>query len=233
MKKMIILNHKMNLLYNELDKYIDNINKIKYSDIIICPTSLYIDKFIKESKYQIGIQNIDSNTIGYNTSLISLKQVKSMNIKYILVGHSETLESYEDSNLKIKWITDEKMIPIICLGEREKINSIYELHEKILCKIEKLFNNINLENEIIIAYEPYWAVGSGQIPNINQIEDIIKYIKKVFYDKYKKIPKVLYGGSILKSNINNILNIDNIDGIMIGNVSSNIDAITEILNNIN
>lgn len=232
MEKIIVLNNKMNGLYNEVNEYIDNLNKLKYSSIVVLPSVLYIDRFLHKAKYPIGIQNIDCNTIGYNTGSISLKQVLSMNIEYVLVGHSELNEPYEVSNQKIKWIMESKLIPIVCLGEREPIMP-NETFEKILCKIEKLFYNINVTNKIIIAYEPYWAVGSGNVPEIKQIENVVKYIKKIIFEKYKIKLKVLYGGSIDKDNINNVFNIKDLDGIMIGNNSFHIDSINQIINRIN
>lgn len=232
MNKLIVLNNKMNGLYNEIDEYINNLNKNDYSNIIVLPSALYIEHFMLKLKYPVGIQNIDSNTIGYMTGSISLKQVKSMKIKYVLVGHSEINEEYEVQNQKIKWILENKLIPIVCLGERE-YNEIDKTYEKILCKIERIFNDIDLSNEIIIAYEPYWAVGSGKVPETKQIKKIIEYIKKILIEKYTKNIKVLYGGSINKNNIKEILEINDLDGVMIGNNSFHIDSVNEIINQIN
>lgn len=229
MKKIIVLNLKMNLDYEEALKYVSDI-KNNISDLfntIFCPSYIYLDLF-KKSNYKIGSQNVFFPKNGSYTGEVSASQLKSMGINYSLVGHSERRKYFnEDDKMignKISFCLKEGITPILCIGE-----TLEEKHLKKTASIIKrqLFyalkeTNQDLIDDVIVAYEPVWAIGTGVIPTMLEIEDTIEFIKQTIKKDYNANVKVLYGGSINKNNIKEIIKIKNLDGLLIG--SSSIDA---------
>ncbi|MDD3048738.1 MAG: triose-phosphate isomerase [Bacilli bacterium] len=229
MKKIIVLNLKMNLNYEEALSYVSDI-KNKISDVfntIFCPSFIYLDLF-KASNYKLGAQNVYYPEKGAFTGEVSASQLKSMGIHYAIVGHSERRKYFNEDNKlvgnKIAFCLKEGLSPILCIGET--------IEEKQLKKTASVLKNQifyalkdadkDLINDIIIAYEPVWAIGSGKTPSILEIEDAIEYIKNNIKTIYDVNAKVLYGGSVNKENIKDIIKIKNLDGVLIG--SSSIDA---------
>lgn len=229
MKKLIILNHKMNLKYDEALSYINSIknNLGNIYDVIICPSSIYLNLF-KDSGYEIGSQNVYCEDNGAYTGEISPMQLQSMGIKYTIIGHSERRYYFiEDDSLinkKIASALKNNISPILCIGEKieEKESSRTELvlESQLLSDL----NNIDIQqlNNVIIAYEPVWAIGSGQTPTMDGINNTIKYIKDCINKKYNINLRVLYGGSVNKDNISEIMKIESVDGVLVGGAS--IDA---------
>lgn len=236
MNKIIVLNHKMNLTYNKLDEYIENINKVKTNNnIIICPSSLYLDPFKSKCKFSIGSQNVSNESSGAFTGEVSSLQLKSMGIEYSLVGHSERRNIFNETdeliNEKVMKCLENDITPIICVGEsleeKEKDETLIKINNQISHAILGI-NETNIK-ELIIAYEPIWAIGSGITPTIEEIKKISDYIYSIIKEAYKLKPIVLYGGSVNKTNIKEILKIDTIDGVLIGTISSKIEEIKEII----
>jgi triosephosphate isomerase len=226
-KKIIALNLKMNLNYDETLEYIDIIkNKISDSnEIVFFPSSIYLNMF-KNSDYKVGAQNVYYMDKGAFTGEISPLQLKSMGIDYSLVGHSERRIYFkEDDNLinnKIKGCLRNNLKVILCIGETDEERRLRKtafVLEKQLRNGLKDIDRNELE-DITIAYEPVWAIGSGKTPSINDIEDATVYIKKTIVKGYGIEPKVLYGGSVNKDNIRSILSIKNIDGVLVGSASN-------------
>ena len=152
-------------------------------------------------------------------------------IKYVLVGHSERrkYDTEVDINNKVSAILKNNMTPILCIGEtkidKELRRTSEVLKKQLLTAIDKIdFQN---ENEIIVAYEPVWAIGSNQYLSKEEIEDTLEYIKKLLIQNNVLNYKLLYGGSINDKNIKEILS-DKVDGYLIGNTS--VDKV--LLNNI-
>lgn len=238
MNKLIILNHKLNLNYDELNNYIEKINEIDTNnDIIICPSYLYLESFKNKCKFKIGSQNISNKIEGNFTGEVSAKQLNNLGIKYSLVGHSERRKYYYEDDLineKVLNCLRNNIIPIICVGESLEDKENGDLEVKINNQISQAILGIDdeIKKEIIIAYEPIWAIGSGITPEIKEIEYVINYIYDVI-NLYKLKPIILYGGSVNKENINKILSINNINGVLIGSISSKIDEIKEIINETN
>lgn len=237
MNKIIVLNHKMNLNYDELEEYIEKINKVKTNNkIIVMPSYLYIESFIKKSKYDIGSQNISNKLYGSYTGEISIIQLHSLGIKYSLVGHSEIRSNFNEIdeivNEKVRLCLNNDIIPIICVGETlsEKQNgdTFIKINNQISHAVLGL-DDISEKKEIIIAYEPIYAIGTGKTLTNEEIGKVINYIYEII-SKYKNIEfKILYGGSVNKENIKRILNIEKIDGVLIGTVSSKINEIIKII----
>lgn len=239
MNKQIVLNHKLNLNYDELLTYIEKINELNTNnDIIICPSFLYLEQFKKSCKYKIGSQNVSNQIEGNFTGEVSAKQLNKLNINYSLVGHSERRKHYyEDDNLindKVINCLNNNIIPIICVGESLEDKNNGDLELKINNQISQAILGIDdqITKEVIIAYEPIWAIGSGITPQIEEIEYVINYIYDIL-KAYKLKPVILYGGSVNKNNIKDILSINNINGVLIGSISSKIDEIIKIINELN
>lgn len=230
MKKLIVFNHKMSLLYDDLYSYIERTNNIDTdNDIIICPSNIYLEAFINNSDWSIGAQNMHYCTDELHTGEVSSNQLKSLGIEYVMIGHYERVSEFKESanvvNQKLIAALDSNIFPILCFGE--DIDEDYkEVLPKLLDSYLKDINNIDF---IIFAYEPIYAIGTGTLPNINKIKEVSEFISKHLEDKYGKKPSLLYGGSVDSSNITDIISIDTLSGVVIGNISSDIKEVERII----
>lgn len=237
MTKIIALNHKMNLNYDLVNEYIERINKVKTDNkIIIIPSYLYIETFIKNTKYDIGSQNLSNELNGAFTGEVSSIQLNSIGAKYSLVGHSERRNLFHETdeiiNEKTRQCLNHGITPIICVGETLSEHNNDETLVKINNQISHAIlglDDLNEKKEIIIAYEPIYAIGTGKAPEVQEIEIVINHIYEVL-SKYDNIDfKILYGGSVNKENIKKILDINKLDGVLIGTISSKIEDIIKII----
>lgn len=234
MNKFVIANHKMLMTSTNINEYLKKIKrKIKSNQVIICPTSIFIPYFLKQN-FEVGIQNVFYEEKGAYTGEISPKQAKSMEINYVIVGHSERrnyfLETNKEINQKIKLCLKNKLKVILCIGEtnEEKRNG---KTEKVLEKqiIENLEGIKNLKN-VIIAYEPVWAIGTKKTPTIKDIDIHIRYIKQLVKKHYNfNNICVVYGGSVNDKNIEEISKIESLNGVLVGGSSTDPDEFIKIV----
>ncbi|MEG0025966.1 MAG: triose-phosphate isomerase [Bacilli bacterium] len=236
LSKLIVGNLKMNLDLDEISSYLDIVNNnIDNRNVVICPTSIYIPYFLCQ-KYSVGIQNTFLTNQGAYTGEISPKQVDSMGVAYTILGHSERRlylkETDEMINKKIIAAVNNYMKVIICIGETLEERKMLKTDKVIKRQIISCLRNLNkkqLEN-IIIAYEPIWAIGTNQTPTNKDIGDMIAYIKMLVENhfQYSSI-KVLYGGSVNEKNIKKLNTIKGVDGYLIGNASTDANQFLKII----
>ena len=213
---LLLVNHKANL---NLEEIIEYERKIKSLDIIIFPTISYLSLF-QNGNYTLGSQDISEFEQSDKTGEINGKQLKSLNVKYTLIGHKERRidknETFQTLILKIKNCINNNITPLYCIGNE---------YEKDLNEIDEIIKIIN-NKEIILIYEPYENIGSD-IPNLTKINNYIINIKKYIKKKYNRTIKIIYGGGININNINMIMN-KNIDGIILTNSSLKIEELEQI-----
>ncbi len=224
---MIVLNNKCNLEKDEFINYLKSLETINH-ELILCPSTINIPEF-NSNKILLGAQNVSKAEDGPHTGEVSAKQLSSYGVKYCIIGHSERRieekETNRDINKKIKRLQKENITPILCVGEtkEERRKKVYKrvINQELR---EALVNIENVEN-IIIAYEPIYSIGTGIIPKINEIEEIIELIKK-------KLPnnKVLYGGSVSLNNKDELSKINSIDGYLIGGLGLHVEDLNKFLN---
>ena len=215
--KWIVSNHKMNLTKEEIENYVSQISSLKSTNkLVFCPSNIYLPYFQNQENYELGVQNVADRKMGALTGEVAVEQLKSLNVSYVIIGHSERRnilnESEEMIHQKIKLVLENDMIPILCIGE---IDSAF-------------LQQSNLER-LIIAYEPIWAIGTGKIPTPEEITTITEWIKDYIQKKYQVSCPVLYGGSVSVSNIDELSTVSNIDGYLIGGTSLDIEKLKVII----
>ena len=239
-KNIIIANWKMNLQSEEVKKLTSNIikgiaNNINESKKILCVPFLYLEtvkKLINETKNVfVGAQNCNENKKGAFTGEISCEMLNSMGVKHVIIGHSERREYYYETDeiieKKIFQLISNKMCPIFCCGETLEARENNSYFDYVDSQIDKsLFRlNSNQISKVIVAYEPIWAIGTGKVPQLKEIEEMHKFIRKKINNKYGKIISqnisILYGGSVNASNAKDIFNLPNVNGGLIGGASLN------------
>ena len=211
---------------NRVIKFSRNYKKKKLK-IIYCPPYTLLDSFskkIKKTKIELGAQNCHFEiSSGPFTGSISPSMLKKIGSNYVIIGHSENRSTGETDlqiNKKINSSIKSGLKIIFCIGEtlqqRKK-----RLTNKILRKqILKGINKIKNLNNILIAYEPIWSIGTGVIPKLHDLDKNINFIKNVLKNNFKiKNPKVLYGGSVNPKNVKNLASIKSIDGFLVGGAS--------------
>ena len=220
---------------NTLDKVIkfSKSKEIKKGRLIYCPPYTLISSFSKKfNNCQIGIggQNChESENYGPYTGSVNSRMLKNIGAHFVIIGHSENRANGEKDkliNLKIKSALEAKLKVIFCIGEtltekrKKKTQSI--LSKQIKVGLDSIKNRSN----ILIAYEPVWAIGSGIIPKSKDLFKTVEFIKNKFNGKSSK---VLYGGSVNPQNITNLKEINNIDGFLIGGASQNSKKFIDIV----
>ena len=208
---------------NSLNKVINFAKKFKKKNfkLIYCPPATLICPLSRKLKFtslEVGGQNChESKSYGANTGQINSKMLKDVGANYVILGHSENRQLGESDNLinsKIYSSIKSRLKVIFCIGETFKQKQKMITKKILENQIKKGLKNIKNKKDILIAYEPVWAIGSGLIPKESDLFETIKFIKS----KAKGI-KVLYGGSVNPKNINDLKKINNVDGFLIGGAS--------------
>lgn len=233
--KIIVGNIKMNMKYGEIANYTACFSRIHNKNIIICPSNIYIPYFLNYD-YSVGSQDVCSYEDENCTGEVSASQLSSIGVKYTMVGHNERRKKLNetdiDINRKIKNALKSKLKVILCIGENYEDFKLLKKDKVLKRQIrDALFGVEDLKN-IIIAYEPAWAIGSNNALDIKELDSTAKYIKDLIFDLYNQTIKVLYGGSINEKNIEKYNKVESIDGFLIGTASINPNQFIEIIDKI-
>ena len=213
-------------------------NRNKYRVIITPPYTLIesFAKFFKNKKISIGSQNCyQKEQFSSDTAAVSPYMLKSVGAKYTLIGHSDNRgEGDTDIMLKAKvaFALKNNLKVVFCIGENklEKKNkkTLSVLKKQLTNVLEKKFN----KNNLIVAYEPIWSIGTGKIPTEQELKKTTIHIKKVLRDLFKKnSPAVLYGGSVDGNTVEMFKQIKEIDGFLIGGASKSSKKFIDIIKN--
>ena len=178
----------------------------------------------------LGAQNVYFEDKGAYTGETSPLMLASVGVKYCLVGHSERRQYFYETdeivNKKVKKLLEKDINPIICVGETLEKRNEEKMYEVVEAQIKQALEGITKEQvnrNIVIAYEPIWAIGTGITATAEQAEDMCKFIRQVIEKMYdektaNKI-RIQYGGSVKPNNVSEILNMENIDGVLVGGAS--------------
>lgn len=228
MHKLVVANYKMN---GDTEFYIDHVKKfnklkVKDTDIVLCPPFVYLPFFnLKNKKITLGCQDVANVQKGKSTGQVSAEMLKEFNVNYAIVGHSERRSIGETNDLvadKVKVCFDNGIEPIICIGGSSKTVKESFLKNQIETALSKVQNK-----RVIFAYEPLWAIGSGLVPTIDNINQASKIIKDVC-TSLNFVPVVLYGGSVDDNNYKELIKA-NIDGFLVGGTSLKIDKFINLI----
>ena len=185
--------------------------------VVVALPSPYLSNF-KESNLNLAGQNVSNQSSGAFTSQLSAQMLKDCGAEYCLIGHSEARQYLMETNDNIKQkfdqLTQESIQPILCIGEPIEIKETSKTTDYLLDQLELLSSD---HENIIIAYEPIWAIGTGLTPDMEDIQLAVDCIR----GKFNKSIKVLYGGSVNSLNAANISAKTDIDGLLVGGASLN------------
>ena len=245
--KYFIGNWKMFGSFNDfkiiksINYYSRNSKKLsKNKKIVLCVPNTLIHFFkskLKSKFISLGAQNCHHHyDYGPFTGSVNASMLKKAGAEYIILGHSENRlegESNKTINKKITSSLNKNLNIIFCIGEtlieKRKNRTFQVLKKQILHSLNKKFN----PNKILVAYEPVWSIGTSKIPKMNELENTVKFIKKelkIFF-KEKKVPTVLYGGSVNSENIRLFSTISALDGFLIGGASQSSKKFIDIVKN--
>lgn len=226
--KYLVCNFKNKLLKDDILKYNRNLGEIETKvKLVLCPSSIYLSLFDKNG-YDLGAQDISSFMDRTITGEIEASQIKSLGATYVIVGHSERRIYKHEINIdfinKINNALENNLNVIYCVGEtlRDKENgSTFEILEK---QISEVLNNVEIKN-IMIAYEPVWAIGTSNVPSIKEIKENIEFISDLLYEKYECKLDILYGGSVNDENIGELCSIKGLSGFLVGGASLDVNKV--------
>lgn len=245
-QKIVAGNWKMNL---NLDEGKDLVLKIMEKEIsedtqaIVIPSFIHLSslrQLLSHTKISLGAQNCHQQDSGAYTGEISVDMLKSVGVDYVILGHSERRQYFmEDSislSFKVQTILQQGLRPIYCCGETLNQRLENEHFETVKMQIKDgLFqlNDIELLN-CIIAYEPVWAIGTGETASPNQAQEMHAFIRKMIAESYGDMVadniSILYGGSVKPGNAKELFNQPDIDGGLIGGASLDADSFAAICN---
>ncbi len=245
-KKVIAGNWKMNMLPNETIEYIEKLSKLvkdTKNEVILCVP--YTDLFYalltaQNTNIKIGAQNMHFEEKGAYTGEISPQMLKSINVEYVIIGHSERRQYYNETdetvNKKLKSAHKVGLKPIVCVGEtleqREEGKTSDVITKQTALALEGL-NEKEVE-ETIIAYEPIWAIGTGKTATSEDANESIKEIRKEIARKYgqQTAERVIiqYGGSVKSKNAKELFSMSDIDGGLVGGASLDAEEFSKIVN---
>ena len=214
---IIAANLKTNLTRHQTALYIEEVEKCAQNstqNVLVFPAISSLNSF--DTKIEVGTQNAYPTVNGAFTGEIGLEQLNEFGIKTILIGHSERRhilgESQEFIVKKFEYFKKHGFKIVYCVGEPKDVREAGK--DKMLAYISAQYEGIDtLYENLIIAYEPVWAIGTGLTPTLEDIEDIHGELKK------KSSAPLLYGGSVKVNNIKDVLKVKNVDGVLVGSAA--------------
>ncbi|GAA0744628.1 triose-phosphate isomerase [Clostridium oceanicum] len=247
MRKAIIAgNWKMNKTVNEaveLVKELKPLVKDAKCDVVVCPTYVCLSEVLKEtegSNVAVGAQNMHFEESGAFTGEISPKMLEEMGVKYVILGHSERRQYFNETdetvNKKVKKAFEHNLLPIVCCGEtlEQREGNITEDVLGMQIKIDLKDLEKEQVEKLVVAYEPIWAIGTGKTATNEQANETIGYIRSVIEGMYGKEVaekvRIQYGGSVKPHTIKEQMEEKEIDGALVGGASLKANDFSAIVN---
>lgn len=228
--KMHINLYELNSFFAVLSELKSKINQQNVTKIV-CPVFPLLSKAIDLSKdldIKIGAQNVSQHDKGAFTGEVSANILKSINTEYCIIGHSERRQYFKEDEevIRLKWmqLRAESINPIICIGETLTQRENGETFKIIENQLRGIFSDMDLDiqEDLLIAYEPVWAIGTGKTATPEIAQEVHSFIRKILNDIYGEkglsIP-LLYGGSVKPTNIRDLMSMPDINGALIGGAS--------------
>jgi len=234
-KKIVIGNWKMNMTRIETNSFLSLVKesvKDPLVDVVFAVPYTAMEtaaNVLEGSQIMLGSQNVHSEPRGAYTGEISVEMLKDVGVKYCIVGHSERrkyfYETDEIVNKKVKALLEENILPVVCVGEtlEEREKNIHL--DLIRTQVKKALADIDPMKvaDVIIAYEPLWAIGTGVTATTDQAEEVCSFIRYVVAELYgvtiSNNIRILYGGSVNENNAKELFEMENIDGALVGGAS--------------
>lgn len=244
---IVIGNWKMNTNLDtalDLTNFILNNRQLQYNDVEVAvlppiPFFVNVKNILKKSNIRVGAQNVFHQLQGPYTGKISALMLNSVGCDYILVGHSERKtickETDDDINMILKSIYKTNITPILCVGENKLEYELDIQREIIRIQLTKNLNGLTSEQveNMIIAYEPIWAIGTGLSATPDNAETMHLIIRNFIRKKYGSIIadniRIIYGGSVNPDNADDLIKCADIDGFLVGTSSLNGESFSNII----
>ncbi|NCN07173.1 triose-phosphate isomerase [Candidatus Falkowbacteria bacterium] len=246
-KPIVIANWKMKLsakqssfLAKDFKKSLKN---FKDQDIVVCPSDISltdVGSILKKSNIKLGAQNMFWEEFGAYTGESSSAVLKEVGCDYVILGHSERRqylgETNDMVNKKIDRALDSNLVPIICIGETKDERHDGLTDNVLYHQLKECLNSVHLivGEKIIVAYEPVWAIGSGDVVDADEAERVFELINQVLIDIYpltivRNNVRMIYGGGIDSSNISSFSDIKLLDGFLVGGASLDTNKFKDII----
>jgi len=241
MKKLILANWKMQLSFKESEKLAKDYRvKIKNSvaELGVLPDFSALEtvcRHLPSKVFKLGAQDVAPYIKGAYTGEVSAASLKQLGAKYVLVGHSERRQEFKENSpllrLKVQAALEAGLVPVLCIGENATQKKNGQTVAVLRRQLEEVLFGLVIEkdNALVVAYEPLWAIGSGQPLEASQAEAIQVMIKGVLANLIGRFPRVIYGGSVNAKNAADFLEWPNIDGLLVGGASLRADEFKKII----
>ena len=233
--KIIAGNWKMNGTCDSLDAMMCDLEKIETNNrVILCVPFTMLNG--GNDVVAIGAQDVSAHTHGAFTGEVSAKMIADAGAKYVIVGHSECRQYHGDTNATVRQKAEmalaNGLVPIICVGETMDEKRAGKTMAVIESGVRESVPS-DTDSDIIIAYEPRWAIGAGLTPTASEIAEAHTLIAKTLSDMGLGGTPVLYGASVKGNNAGDIMSIPNVDGVLVGGASLKSDDFIPIITSVN
>lgn len=212
---------------------------LKNGEVVVAPpfTALRsVGEAIKSSAVTLAAQNMYYEDKGAFTGEVSPLMLKDVGCTYVIIGHSERRkyfnESDENVNLKVKKALATGLKPMVCVGETDGERNKGFTQAVVNRQVRGALAGIPDIGNVVIAYEPVWAIGTGKVATPAQAEDVHDFIRRLLVEMYGCVAadvRILYGGSVTKDNIGELIAIEDIDGALVGGASLKPDGFLGII----
>ena len=242
-------NWKMNLTYSQAEQLLDKLLSKEYNlnadrKVVLAVPFPYLKLAVDKVNGKLGIfiaaQNCYTKKSGAYTGETSVEMLQSLSVNYVVLGHSERREYFNESNAflaeKVNLVLDSNLTPIFCCGESLDIREAGTQNEFVSVQLKESLFHLTAEQitKVVIAYEPIWAIGTGKTASSQQAQDIHEHIRNTFAAQYGQAVAneitILYGGSVKGNNAAELFAMADVDGGLVGGASLNADEFATIIN---
>lgn len=239
-----IANWKMNKTIKESYDFLIELKKKNLesprSEIILCPSFVSL-KAVKDglegSAIRLGAQNVHQEKNGAYTGEVSIAMLREIECEWVILGHSERRQYFLEEDIilndKINTVIKNDLKPILCIGENQSQRNSHETFSVLKSQLRGALSGINNDAEVLVAYEPIWAIGTGLSASCEQIDEVANWINEFLLQEFSiKVP-ILYGGSVTASNCGSMIDLENISGFLIGTSSLDVNEFSSICSIVN
>jgi triosephosphate isomerase (TIM) len=238
-------NWKLNKTVAEAEAFIQallpQVGAVDDVEVVICPPYLALQAMVdsaRGSSVQVYAQNMHEADTGAFTGEISAPMLTEIDVQGVILGHSERREYYNETDRalqqKVPKALDSGLVPILCVGETEEERERGDTERKLRHQVQEGLEKVATDRlaEVVIAYEPIWAIGTGLVATPEQAQEAIAFVRALVEDRDKaagRAVRILYGGSLKPDNAPELLGLPDVDGALVGGASLEADSFAKIV----